>query len=543
VLTRVRFPFCLSQDYNHYCNTSSYDSTAATASGGVYPYNFGDTIDCKTWKLAATICTTQPAQQPGSMSNYFCPSSGGFTDPTFGTYCATSQQYVCNSCTAAMPGSPCYLLCSYNSAPTRTSITMVGCASREVFSDGSAPSVYQPPPPAQLSNYRCMSSSPSACFVNSSCLGVCSTGSYCSYTQRCSTNFMEGQYSCFRFNSTGGDCSMSYQDCAASCPIGSGCNYDQTCLSGTGTSPSGQPYRCRVGAPSNGNPYGNPGYNPGGVSCTTQASCAATCQAPATCIRDTNAPICSQGHYVCVAPDSCLPVSDCYGQCSSNQTCSYIDTTAPCSAGSGPGFACRDLVQATCFNEPYCAYRCPAGTSCAYDFARRACGVGSTASNSSFYMPMGMNYGQGDVRGAYACLSASSCFAPSDAVACEAACDGTPCLPVASLKEACGASSAAVPPPGSHDGFALVCPVERLPPRRGSTGPYIVPLVTSLPLAAAMIVTIIAKVLTAEQRARLTRVLPRWSMSANAKQVYDAADAAPAQQPETVPEIEPAAAT
>ena len=134
---------------------------------------------------------------------------------------------------------------------------MVGCASREVFSDGSAPSVYQPPPPAQLSNYRCMSSSPSACFVNSSCLGVCPTGSYCSYTQRCSTNFMEGQYSCFRFNSTGGDCSMSYQDCAASCPIGSGCNYDQTCLSGTGTSPSGQPYRCRVGAPSN----GNPGYN------------------------------------------------------------------------------------------------------------------------------------------------------------------------------------------------------------------------------------------------------------------------------------------
>jgi hypothetical protein len=127
---------------------------------------------------------------------------------------------------------------------------------------------------------------------------------------------------------------------------------------------------------------------------------------------------------------------------------------------------------------------------------------------------MGMNYGQGDVRGAYACLSASSCFAPSDAAACEAACDSTPCLPVASLKEACGATSAAVPPPGSHDGFALVCPVDRLPPHRGSTGPYIVPLVTSLPLAAAMIVTIIAKALTAEQRARLTRVLPAHACAA-----------------------------
>ncbi len=91
------------------CSTSSYNATAATALGGTYPYNTGDSVICRAWKLAATVCTTMPVgygyTPPG---NFQCPMSGGFTDPVFGTYCAAPNQYSCSDCYGA-----CYANCIY----------------------------------------------------------------------------------------------------------------------------------------------------------------------------------------------------------------------------------------------------------------------------------------------------------------------------------------------------------------------------------------------------------------------------------------------
>ncbi len=82
------------------CLTTGYNTTAATVLGGTYPYNTGDSAACRAWKLAATVCTTQPLAYSGT-ENFSCPASGGFTDPLFGTYCAVAGQYACSSC----PGS------------------------------------------------------------------------------------------------------------------------------------------------------------------------------------------------------------------------------------------------------------------------------------------------------------------------------------------------------------------------------------------------------------------------------------------------------
>jgi hypothetical protein len=93
------------------CSTTSYDSTAPTALGGMYPYNAGDGVECRAWKLAATVCTTMPIAYGtfGPYNNWSCPMSGGFTDPVFGTYCATSFQYSCSDCYGA-----CNAMCAYN---------------------------------------------------------------------------------------------------------------------------------------------------------------------------------------------------------------------------------------------------------------------------------------------------------------------------------------------------------------------------------------------------------------------------------------------
>ncbi len=81
------------------CSTTSYNTTAATADGGLYPYNTGDSANCRAWKLAATICNTQPVGYGYTPpANWSCPSSGGFTDPLFGTYCAVANQYSCSDC-------------------------------------------------------------------------------------------------------------------------------------------------------------------------------------------------------------------------------------------------------------------------------------------------------------------------------------------------------------------------------------------------------------------------------------------------------------
>jgi Stigma-specific protein, Stig1 len=90
------------------CLTTSYNTTAATNLGGRYPFNVGDSNACRAWKLAATVCTTQPADYSGN-ANFSCPNSGGFTDPVFGTYCAVANQYSCSGC----PGA-CNAACAYN---------------------------------------------------------------------------------------------------------------------------------------------------------------------------------------------------------------------------------------------------------------------------------------------------------------------------------------------------------------------------------------------------------------------------------------------
>ena len=88
------------------CSTSSYTSIESTAAGGYFPFITGDSLACKAWKLAATICTTAPTDYydgAGTITpsgpysfNFWCPNSGGFTDVNgFGTYCAVANQYLC----------------------------------------------------------------------------------------------------------------------------------------------------------------------------------------------------------------------------------------------------------------------------------------------------------------------------------------------------------------------------------------------------------------------------------------------------------------
>jgi len=88
------------------CSTAGNNATAATALGGTYPYNTGDSAACRAWKVAATVCTTQPVSY-SSNENWSCSSSGGFTDPTFGTYCARTSQYSCSTCPGSCNAGPC----------------------------------------------------------------------------------------------------------------------------------------------------------------------------------------------------------------------------------------------------------------------------------------------------------------------------------------------------------------------------------------------------------------------------------------------------
>ncbi len=88
------------------CSTASYNATAPTPMGGTYPYNTGDSAACRAWKLAATVCTSAPAEYLGQ-DNWQCPAAGGFTDPVFGMFCAVSNQYSCSTCPAACNAGSC----------------------------------------------------------------------------------------------------------------------------------------------------------------------------------------------------------------------------------------------------------------------------------------------------------------------------------------------------------------------------------------------------------------------------------------------------
>jgi hypothetical protein len=103
------------------CATTGYNTTATTVLGGRYPYNTGDTLACRAWKLAATVCTTQPTMYYDT-TNWTCPVSGGFTDPLFGTYCRPpSTQYACSTCPVL-----CNATCAY------TPLSLRNCAGTEV---------------------------------------------------------------------------------------------------------------------------------------------------------------------------------------------------------------------------------------------------------------------------------------------------------------------------------------------------------------------------------------------------------------------------
>ena len=84
------------------CNTSVYNTVDFTTMGGSFPYFTGDSRSCYTWKLAATVCTTQPTAY--TSADWYCHMAGGFVDPVFGTFCLVTDQYSCGDGAGACNG-------------------------------------------------------------------------------------------------------------------------------------------------------------------------------------------------------------------------------------------------------------------------------------------------------------------------------------------------------------------------------------------------------------------------------------------------------
>ncbi len=101
------------------CLCTTYNAMAPTNQGGQYPYIMGDSLACRAWELAATVCTTMPTAYFGN-DNWQCPMASGFTDPVFGTFCAVPMQYACSTCPAA-----CNATCLY------TPLSLRDCMGRE----------------------------------------------------------------------------------------------------------------------------------------------------------------------------------------------------------------------------------------------------------------------------------------------------------------------------------------------------------------------------------------------------------------------------
>ncbi len=124
------------------CSTTTYNATQATANGGVFPYNTDDSAACVAWKLAATVCTTAPTSV-GSQADWACPSSGGFTDALFGTFCAVnasvgSAQLVCSDCLGA---------CNAGTTCTFKTMSMISCSGKETLQPPLGPPPPSPSPP------------------------------------------------------------------------------------------------------------------------------------------------------------------------------------------------------------------------------------------------------------------------------------------------------------------------------------------------------------------------------------------------------------
>ena len=100
-----------------YTGADDFEAIATTNIGGVFPFKINDTLACRAWKLAATICNSEPISYLGydgdgggggrerfdslgtgaDSWNFQCRSSGGFIDPRFGTYCPVATQYICTN--------------------------------------------------------------------------------------------------------------------------------------------------------------------------------------------------------------------------------------------------------------------------------------------------------------------------------------------------------------------------------------------------------------------------------------------------------------
>ena len=102
------------------CDTNGYETTEPTINGGRFPFKLGDSLACKAWKLAATVCSTPPlsynsdTNSTGDRSWNFQCRSGGFaafdrvSASSFGEFCFVADQYICTGC----PGA-CNAQCSF----------------------------------------------------------------------------------------------------------------------------------------------------------------------------------------------------------------------------------------------------------------------------------------------------------------------------------------------------------------------------------------------------------------------------------------------
>jgi len=130
------------------CDTNGYDMTEPTINGGRFPFKLGDSLACKAWKLAATVCSTPPLSYnsdtngTGDRSWNFQCRSGGFaafdrvSGGSFGEFCFVADQYICTGC----PGA-CNAQCSF--AGSNPSMTMRGCNGGEAIYNPDLAQIFQ----------------------------------------------------------------------------------------------------------------------------------------------------------------------------------------------------------------------------------------------------------------------------------------------------------------------------------------------------------------------------------------------------------------
>jgi hypothetical protein len=71
------------------CDTSYYNTKVPTILGGDVPFIRGDSIECISWKIAASVCVDTP--QLVEDMYWYCEKSGGFANDEFGKYCTVED--------------------------------------------------------------------------------------------------------------------------------------------------------------------------------------------------------------------------------------------------------------------------------------------------------------------------------------------------------------------------------------------------------------------------------------------------------------------